>query len=100
MKDIRSITYLENAKAIKRVIFAGICVFTFIVPSFASALTIGFESEIHTKNGSFSIHNISDPGYYIYQVDLVLGQNMQFDTVRDVIGSPDTPGFGYVNNFV
>ena len=89
---------MSSCTSSKLIINMAVLVFALLAPSFAHALSIGFQSEIHTGKGTFSIHNISDPGYFIYQVDLVLGQNMQFDTVRDVAGSPDTPGFNDLTN--
>ena len=59
-----------------------ICAFALLIPSFASAnsITIGFEAEIHTKNGNFIIHNISDDNVFLSKVFLVLGTTMIFDT--------------------
>lgn len=68
-----------------------VCAFALLIPSFASAhsITLGFEAEINTKTGTFSFHNTSVGEVFLSQIQLVLGQNMQFDTVKDGLAFND-----------
>lgn len=72
------ILFLNRNLSMSTVVYA----FALLIPSLASAnsITLGFEAEIHTGNNDFSIHNTSDSGAFLSQVDIILGSNMQFDT--------------------
>ncbi|EKD38660.1 MAG: hypothetical protein ACD_75C00653G0004 [uncultured bacterium] len=81
------------------------CAFALLIPTFASAnqITIGFEAEIQTQDSAFSIHNTSDAGVLLSQVDIKLGWNMQFDTTTggsafDGLDTPLKEAVGLIND--